>query len=193
MARSYSMATREEARRRTRESILDAAVANFGDAWYDDITLASVARAAGVSQQTLTNHFGSKLQLYLAAVAERSVPEMRRIRDRVVAGDVRSVVGCVVDDYELSGAGTVRALALADREPDLREMLAAGAAYHRDWVERALAPQLAKRRGRPRERLATLLVVALEVRTWEQLRRGQGLSREETVEHLAAMVTALTG
>jgi AcrR family transcriptional regulator len=191
MARTYSMASRDEARRRTREQILDAAVGHFGDAWYDDITLASVARAAGVSQQTVANHFGTKLGLYLAAVNERTVPRVMAARDRAVAGDVRSVVEAVVEDYETSGPGTVRALALAEREPDLAEMLAAGAAFHASWVAEKLAPRLAGLRGARRAERERLLAVALEARTWHQLRHGHGLSRDDTVAHLLALVEAL--
>jgi AcrR family transcriptional regulator len=185
------MASRDEARLRTRTAILDAAVEHFGDAWYDDITIAGVARAAGVSQQTVVNHFGTKLGLYLAAVEERTAPRMAAARDRAVAGDVRSVVESVVDDYEVSGRSTVRALALADREPDLAELLAAGASYHHDWVCRVLEPRLGGLRGKARAERERLLTVVLEVRTWDQLRTGHGLSRAATVEHLVTAVESL--
>lgn len=193
MARSYSMASRDEARLRTREVILDVAMEHFGDAWYDDITLASVARAAGVSQQTVVNHFGTKLGLYLAAVSERSVPVMMAARDRGVAGDVCSVVEAVVADYEHSGRGTVRAIALADREPDLAEMLDAGARFHRAWVAEKLAPRLTGLSARERERRERLLAVVLEARTWHQLRDTHGLGPEETADHLVTLVEALLG
>ena len=52
------------------------------------------------------------------------------------------MVEAVVEDYEHSGQGTVRALALGDREPDLAEMLAAGAGFHVAWVAEQLAPLL---------------------------------------------------
>lgn len=191
MARTYSMASREEARRHTRESILDVAVDRFKDAWYDDITLSSVARAAGVSQQTVANHFGTKLGLYLAAVNERALPVMMAARDRAVVGDIRSVVEAVVEDYEVSGQGTVRSLALGDREPDLAEMLAAGSGYHDQWVAQLLAPRLTGLPETAREQRQRLLAVALEVRTWHQLRHGYGLSREQTVEHLVVLVESL--
>ena len=53
------------------------------------------------------------------------------------------------------------------------------------------APQLAKRRGRNRERQVRLLAAVLDVRMWQQLRREEGLDREETGEHLVSLVEAL--
>lgn len=189
--RSYDMSARAEAVRRTRESILDAAERSFEGRWYDEVTLADVAKAAGVSQQTVVNHFGSKLQLYVTGVAERVAPRIEAVRSRAVVGDVSSVVSVVVADYEERGDGTLRMQALALRHEELAELVSGGRAAHREWVTSVLAPQLARRRGVRRERLATLLTTALEVTTWGSLRHGQGLGREHVEEHLRALVSAL--
>jgi AcrR family transcriptional regulator len=191
VSRTYSMSTRDAARAHTRTVILDAATEHFADAWYDQITLSDVARAAGVSQQTVLNHFGSKLGLYLAAVRERRVPQIRAIRDRAIEGDVGSVVRAVTEDYELTGDSTVRAVALAEREPELAEVIEGGRVSHRAWVETLLRPQLASRRGGRRDRLLNLLVAVLDVSTWHQLRRVQGLSRDDVVDHLTDLVEAV--
>ena len=68
MTRRYDMSVREAAATRTRENILDAALRLFRDAWYEDVTLLDVAREAGVSQQTVVNHFGTKANLYLTGI-----------------------------------------------------------------------------------------------------------------------------
>ncbi|WP_244927708.1 TetR/AcrR family transcriptional regulator [Nocardioides sp. W7] len=188
MPRRYEMTGRTRAMERTRDAILDAAVELFAPAWYDDVTLADVARAAGVSQQTVVNHFGSKVRLYLAGLAERVGPGIDSARARAVPGDVASVVGVVVEDYEETGDGTARLIATAERLPELAEAVAAGRAAHRAFVATAFAPQLARRRGVARERVLVRLATVLDVTVWKRLRRDEGLSREETAEHLTALV-----
>jgi AcrR family transcriptional regulator len=189
--RSYNMAAREQAMQQTRESILDAAEACFDGRWYDEVTLADVAATAGVSQQTVVNHFGGKMQLYLAGVTERVSPRIRELRGQARLGDVASVVETAVADYERTGDGTLRMLALADRYDELGELARAGRKSHRGWVTTVLAPQIAGRAGARRARLVHLLVTALDVTVWRSLRRDQGLSRQATEQHLLALVTAV--
>lgn len=188
MARRYEMTGRTRAMERTRESILDAAVELFLPAWYDDVTLADVARAAGVSQQTVANHFGSKIGLYRAGISERIVPVRVAARAGAEPGDVAAAVAAVCADYEDSGDGTYRLVVLAERLPELAEVVAGGRAAHREFVEAAFAPQLARHRGAPRERLVLLLLTALDVTVWKRLRRDEGLSVEDTTDHLRALV-----
>ena len=57
-SREYDMTARAAAAGRTRDRLLRAARDGFGDRRYDDVTLAGIARAAGVTVQTLLNHFG---------------------------------------------------------------------------------------------------------------------------------------
>ena len=189
--RSYDMSARGRAMQRTRDSILDAAEELFVERWYDAVTLGDVAKHAGVSQQTVVNHFGSKIGLYVTAVHERTVPKIAAVRRQAVVGDVASVVSVVVQHYEVGGDSTARMIALAEREPDLRPVVEGGLRAHRAWVETVLAPQLSRRRGRRREELATLLTAALDVATWKHLRREVGLSAEDTERHLRTLVDAL--
>ncbi|HEX6945197.1 MAG TPA: helix-turn-helix domain-containing protein, partial [Casimicrobiaceae bacterium] len=71
------MKARAEAAAATRARILDVAIEQFLERWYDEVTLAGIARAAGVSQQTVVNHFGGKEALLEQAV-ERWGPERHR-------------------------------------------------------------------------------------------------------------------
>lgn len=53
---------------RKREAVLAAAEEAFLGAGYDAVTMDDIARAAGVSKQTLYSHFGTKDQLFVALV-----------------------------------------------------------------------------------------------------------------------------
>ena len=188
MARRYEMSGRAAAMQRTRESILDAAIELFGPAWFDEVTLADVARAAGVSQQTVVNHFGSKIGLYLAGISERFAPAVAELRAHAEPGDVGSIVDTVLADYETSGDGTFRIVALAERIPELEQIVEGGREAHRAWVEHVFAPQLKSVRGKRRERTALLLATTLDVLVWKRLRRDEGLSVDETAAHMRLLV-----
>jgi AcrR family transcriptional regulator len=188
MARQYEMAGRTAAMQHTRESILDAAVELFEPAWFDEVTLADIAKRAGVSQQTVVNHFGTKMDLYLTGLSERFAPGIQAVRGQATPGDVASIVETVVRDYEVTGDGTLRTIALAGRLRELAPVVEGGRLAHREWVASVFAPMLARRRGRVRDRQLRLLALVLDVTTWGQLRRDEGLDLEETRAHLAALV-----
>jgi AcrR family transcriptional regulator len=178
--RAYSMELRAAAAEATHDRILSAAAAAFMEQWYDDVTIASVARRAGVSGQTVANHFGTKEQLF-TAVHQRLGGEIVGRRYQPEPGDVRGAVEALVEDYEVTGDGVVRFLALEEKVPSLAPVLAAGRKGHREWVETMFqAPELVPE-----------LVVATDVYTWKLLRRDQGLSREETFASILKIVEAL--
>ena len=116
---------------------------------------------------------------------------MLAVRDSAVPGDVTSIVAVVLEDYEATGDGTIKTLATAARTPELEPVVEGGRASHDAFVRRVFAPQLSRRRGRNRERLARLLTAVLDVRMWHQLRREQGLDAEQTREHLVTLVESL--
>src|SRR3954466_14696426 len=116
--RPYRMTARAEATATTRRRIIEAALAQFLERWYDEVTLAGIARAAGVSQQTIVNHFGSKEGLLDAAVAHHEPERPREACDDPVGG--------VVLDYESGGDATIRFVALEERVPALGPFLARG-------------------------------------------------------------------
>jgi AcrR family transcriptional regulator len=178
--RSYSMDLRAAAAEATRERILSAAAEAFLERWYDDVTIAAVAERAGVSGQTVINHFGGKEQLATAAHQRMSDAVVSR-RYTPEPGDIPALVHAVVDDYETTGDAVIRLLALEEKVPSLRPLLAAGRDGHRRWVKRMF--------GAPA--LVPELVVATDVYTWKLLRRDQGLSRDETVAAMLRIVQAL--
>lgn len=191
MPRQYQMTNRAAAKERTRATILEAALAEFTGSWFDEVTIADIASAAGVSQQTVINHFGSKMGLYLAGLSEVVAPRIRAARSSAVPGDLDSVVGAVLADYQESGDATVRTEALALRDQELAEVVDSGRRAHREWVGAMFEPQLAGRSGAARDRLLTLLALALDAGTWHRLRRQQGLGPQQVHKHLLQLVGAL--
>ena len=187
-SRTYDMSARRAAMEATREAILDTAVELFRPRWYDEVTLAEVAKAAGVSTQTVVNHFGGKSQLYLAGVAERVAPAIRDLRADAVAGDLGSVVDAVLSDYEVTGEGTMRILGIAPRIPELAEVVEGGRTWHHQWTAEHLTPLLGHLRGAARRRRLTAAATVLDVSTWHDLRVRQGLSLRESRAVLLAIL-----
>lgn len=178
--RAYSMELRAAAAEATRERILEAAAEAFLERWYDDVTLAEIARRAGVSGQTVINHFGGKEQLAAAAHA-RVGERIQSLRYTPEPGDIPALMAALVDDYEHTGDGIVRLLALEEKVPSLQPLLARGRESHRRWVKEMFgAPELAPE-----------LVVATDVYSWKLLRRDQGLGRDETLAAMLRIVQAL--
>jgi AcrR family transcriptional regulator len=179
-ARPYRMENRAAAAAATRARILGATIDQLLARWYDEVTIASIAEAAGVSGQTVLNHFGGKEELAAAAAEElgHRIAGQRAVAPGDVAGAVRALVG----DYEVTGDASVRMLALEGRVAAVAPHLAKGRAFHRDWVRRTF---------RPPPKLLPLLVVATDVYAWKLLRRDQGLSRAATVDALTRLVQSL--
>jgi len=184
------MSTRATAVEATRARILEAACDAFLHAWYDDVTLRGIAADAGVALQTLVNHFGTKEALF-AAAAERISETIATLRGGVVAGDVAGAATTVVDDYDRTGDYALRLLAIEDRVPAVRPVIARGRRGHQGWVEHVFAAALEGRRGADRKRRAAQLVVATDVYTWKLLRRDKRLSREQTITAIRELVEAL--
>jgi AcrR family transcriptional regulator len=182
--RSYRMVARAEAAAATRERLLAAAWREFAEHSFEAVRLADVAREAGVSGQTLHNHFGTKDALFVAAWQWTMAPEGAR-RDSAAPGDVREAIRVLYDSYDKDGDAVLRLLAQEERIPAVNEMAEAGRRWHRAWVERTFEP--------PSEERLVSLIVATDLLTWKLLRREMGLGRKEAERIVAGMVTALKG
>jgi AcrR family transcriptional regulator len=186
------MVARAEAAAATQERILASAWRHFSERPYEQVRLAEIAADAGVTVQTLHSRFGKKDELFVVAWLWTFGPEGAR-RDSARVGDVRAAVRILYDSYELQGDAGLRLLAAEDRIPAVREMTDAGRAWHRGWVERTFAPQLAGLRGAARERRLVSLVVATDLLVWKLLRREMGLGRATAERIVIEMVTATKG
>jgi len=190
--RSYRMDLRARRQEETAERIRAASLELFVSRPYDEVTLADVAEAAGVTVPTLIAHFGRKEDLFLAACRDKA-REIAQSRDLAPAGDHAGAVRNVIAHYEENGASVLHLLAEEDRFPAVRRITDAGRLYHRSWVARVFEPALARRAVERRERLRVQLVVATDLLSWKLMRHDMGLPRRRVEEAMLGTVEALTG
>ena len=184
------MSARAAAVAATRERILAAAEEAFRANWYDDVTMRGVASAAGIALQTVVNHFGTKEALF-AAASERTAADTEHTRWSVEPGDAEGALATIVADYERNGDMILRTLAVEERVPVVRPMLALGRQGHQDWVEHVFGAALEGLDGLERKRRLAQLVVVTDVYAWKLLRRDKRLSRSQTITAMRELVAAL--
>lgn len=76
------MSLRERKKAETRTAIADAAAALFAARGFHEVTVGEVAEAAGVSKQTVFNHFANKEELVFDRAAEVEEIIVATVRDR---------------------------------------------------------------------------------------------------------------
>ena len=182
------MTKRSDAEGGTRRRVAEAALSLFKERDYDDVSLNEIARAAGVSHQTVLNHCESKAGVLLAASALFS-EEIRNLEVDAVVGDVTSVVRTTCIRYEVLGDANARWAAMSTRAPEVAEGLARGRLGFQSWLEEMLG-DLMPSDADPAERRRVLLGLhaALDVFTWKLLRRDLGLSQDQTEAQLTDLV-----
>jgi AcrR family transcriptional regulator len=163
-----------------RERLLDAAQALFFEHWYDEVDLDLIASRAGVDAATAARVIGDKRDIFMTMVAVRFSHAVEDSRYTNVPGDLDEAIASLLDDYEYTGDAVLRALALEERLPELREALERGRQGHRCWIAYSMSALV---EGLPAEEQALRLELAatvLDVYVWKLHRRDQGRSREET-------------
>lgn len=186
--RTYRMGVRQEAVASTRERILRAAYDQWLERPYDQVSVQSVAEAAGVSRQTVVRQFGTKDELALAVV-DWQKPREDGFR-AVTPGDIESAVERLVDRYETMGDANVRILELEGRVPAIDYLLEISRAGHREWIERTLVPDSA---SDSLDELVLALYAATDVTVWKLLRRDLGQSRAVAQATILRLVRGILG
>ena len=133
--RPYRSTRRREQAEQTRQRVLDAAAGVFRERGYDRATIASIAAAADVAEETVYAHFGTKRAL-LGELVQRAVrgsdprppPEQDAPRRLAATGDQRAQLQLFAADIvqRLERAAPLVAVvaAAAPGEPELAELLA---------------------------------------------------------------------
>lgn len=187
--RSYNRKSRADAAQATAARVVDEFYELMNHAWYDDISLDRVAKAAGVTVQTVLRHFGSKEGL-LIAVREKVQGEVKA-RRTVEPGDITGAIAAVINDYEAAGPMMLRVLAQEDRLEILRAMTDVGRQEHRSWVSASFAPQLAGLTPAEREWRLDGLVTALDLYVWKVLRIDRERSPPEVARFMRNLVNGI--
>jgi AcrR family transcriptional regulator len=81
-----------------RRQILEAGTTLFTDYAYEEITMAQIAKAAGVSKPLLYHYFASKIELFKAAVVEHA-DELRQLLEAPAAETPFEQIVQVLDAY----------------------------------------------------------------------------------------------
>jgi AcrR family transcriptional regulator len=185
------MRARGDAVTETRERILKAAETAADELPAEEITLAVIARRAGVSVQTVLRHFGGRQELFVATVVQMS---MRMAGDREVepTWGAKRIVGVLVDHYERFGDRILWMLAQEHRHEQIKMLTDFGRTYHADWCREAFAPALKGLRGGRRKRRHAQLVAATDIYVWKILRRDRGLSQGQVKLAILEMLEPLT-
>ena len=186
--RTYTMASRAESAAATRERIARAAAELFLERAFEDVTLAGIAAAAGVSHQTVLNHFESKAGV-VPAVAEILREDTTSARYAAEPGDVAGAVKALVGDYERMGDANFRWAASSERL-GLDAVLDEARASHQQWIVAMFATRLPAATA-ARRRAVHALHAATDVYTWKLLRRDLHLGRTETERIIVDLVVGI--
>jgi AcrR family transcriptional regulator len=158
---------------------------------YEQITLADIANASGVSHQTVLNHFESK-EGVAAAAADVLARETSDARRKARPGDIRGAIAVLVGEYERIGDANARWAMAAEQLGSLAPRLDEARAHHQLWLAAifgAYLPQAAA----ARRQVILALHATTDVYTWKLLRRDLKLTREETERIIAGLVTGMLG
>jgi AcrR family transcriptional regulator len=173
------MQARAQASAETGQKILDAAEAVFDEGSLEEVTLATVAKRAGVTVQTIMRRFGSKEGL-LAATYAHAAAKMGSSREAAPLGDPGGAIRGLVDHYERYGDRILRLLAEEARYPAFRVVTDIGRSYHEDWCKRAFHSALAGLSGIERKRRVAQFIAVTDIYVWKLLRRDRSLSKQQT-------------
>jgi len=183
-SRTYTMRARASAVEDTRARIQVALFELGTQRLFPDISLDDVARAAGVSVQTVLRHFGSRADLIEAAI-DFAIARVASERMAPI-GDVDAAMSALLDHHEQRGDIAILMLAQEKSDAQVGRLTERGRQMHRAWVTQVFAPLVDGD-----ERSIDLLVVATDVYTWKLLRHDRGLTRSQTQERMTALVGAV--
>lgn len=194
MARKYELKRRAARQEQTRQRIVEATVALHGTAGPAHTTISAIAERAGVERLTVYRHFPDERALFGACsshwIAGHPMPDPEPWR--AVADPVARLRRGLTELYAWYRGGEpmiANSLRDAPGMPALMEVTTPVFAL----IERMaalLAAGWEVPAGR-RDLFRSAIGHALDFHAWRSLARGQGLTDEQAVELMIAMVCAL--
>ena len=182
---------RAEAEAQTRAALLDAADEAFLSGPWEQVSLEAIARAAGVTKQTLLRHFGSKDRL-LERMLMRAIDEVEKQRLSVPRNDIAGAVDNLLEHYEIRGGRAMRSSNL-DMDGALADLGRRARQFHYDWVELAFGAWLTAATPSEGRRLRAALIAVCDVHPWWILTHDLELSRAEVRATLILTIKRLLG
>jgi AcrR family transcriptional regulator len=159
----------------TDDRLLDATGVVLGDRGWPDVTMAAIARAAGVSRQTLYKRFGSRAELAQAYVLREAARLVARVETAITTNidTPRTAVSAAFDVFLEAAADNplVRAITTGSGADELLELVTT--------------------RGRPVMTAATDRLSAVMLDSWPQLATADAELLAEVVVRLAISTAAL--
>lgn len=177
--RAYRMGARAESAALTREKVLDAAAACFGEQDYDAVSLREIAERAGVGLQTVVRTAGSKEALF-AEVAERFLATLMAGFAPGKVNDWRAALRQLMAVYETHGDQTMRVIAHELRVPGVRQYVQRSRELQAAWLEAHHGHVFAGLTPSEKKARVAMVLTLTGGRAWYTLRREHGLSAEET-------------
>ena len=190
-SRRYVLKARADAVEQTRRRILAEARDALFSLPFDELTLPLVAERAGVTTQTVRNHFESKEGL-IVALTDALGAELLQSRRAAAAADSGSAAVMLVAEYETYGHAVTRLLAATEHSPAMAAMAGQGRREHQQWLESTFADRLpagqTPTERRTRRHVLAALYAATDVGTWRLLRLDLGHSRRMTTEVMRTLI-----
>jgi len=188
--RRYRKRVRADHEAATRQRITEAAVRLHGTVGPAGANVSAVAKEAGVQRATVYRHFPDDESLFKACTAHWDVlnprPDPERWRSVAKPDDrLRLALDELYGWYDRVG-GMLYLTMIRDAELVPQAIVERGIAYA--GAVRGALMSGRRLRGRRRERVAAAIGHATSFPTWFSLARQQGLSREDAVAVMSAMV-----
>jgi AcrR family transcriptional regulator len=190
--RKYELKERARRQEETRRRITEATVGLHGSVGPARTQISEIARRAGVERLTVYKHFPDSASLFEACSAHWGAAHpppdpaaWGEIADpRLGTRTALEAVYGYFSENELMLANIIRD---AETMPVLREALEAGSLTYLAGVRDLLLAGW-RARGRRRERLATVVDLALDFHTWRFLARRRRLSSDQAADLMVSLV-----
>lgn len=190
----YELKERAERQARTRQRIVEAAVALHRERGVAATTITEIAQRAGVQRLTVYNHFPDDVALLQGCSGHWTT--LHPFPDSDAWGAIddpgERLIGALRDlyaYYEETESMTEKFLRDAPLDPALAELLAE--TWHPFFEQvRELLARGWQVRGARRSRLLAAIALAIDFHTWQSLVRDSGLSQQEAIRTMVAAVRA---